>query len=212
MIERNGFLLIDTETSALMKFDLPADHPGQGRLAHLAMIECGPAPDFEVTRKVDFYVKPDGWSMTAGATAVNGLTNIFLWEQGIPIGEVLDAYAASILSGRSVVAFGAQFDCKVMRGELRWAGRDDLFEKTPNICLMRNMTRVCNLPQKKGKGLKWPKLEEAMQHYELPFEVTHTATNDVLAVHQLLCRINEEGELWEPTIHYSRNHAEAGEL
>ena len=201
-----GYLVIDTETSGLFDFSRAADGLEQGRLAQLAMIECEPGPDFEITRKVDFYVKPDGWLMSFDATRVNGLTDEFLEEKGIPIGEVLDNYTKSILEGRTVVAFGAQFDCKVMRGELRRAGRDDLFEQTPNICLMRIMTAVCAIPQKNGRGLKWPNLHEAMAHFDLPFEVTHQATNDVLATHQLMCKINEIGKLWDGKVHRAKNY------
>lgn len=201
------YLVIDTETNDLPDWDLPADHPDQPRLAQLAMIECEPGPDFEITGVRDFYVKPDGWLMSPGATAVNGLINESLEKDGIPIGQVLDVYEKSILEGRTIVAYGARFDCKVMRGEFRRAGRYDLFEQTPNICLKNIMTAICRIPQKNGRGLKWPKLQEAMAHFDLPFEVTHQATNDVLATYHLMCKINEIGKLLDGRVHYAKKRS-----
>jgi DNA polymerase III subunit epsilon len=199
-----GYLVIDTETSYLLD-GRPADAEGQGRLAQLAMIECESAPDFEITRKFDAYVKPDGWLMSPGATAVNHLDDKFLEENGVPVRHVLDVYERSIWEGRAVVAYGAQFDCKILRGELRRAGRDDLFEQTPNLCLKNIMTAICRIPQKNGRGLKWPKLEEAMAYFDLPFEATHNARNDALAAYELLRKINEIGELREPKVYYAKN-------
>jgi len=198
--------VIDTETSGLFDFSRAADGFEQGRLAQLAVILCESEPDFEITHKADFYVKPDGWLMSPDATRVNGLTDEFLEANGIPIAQILDFYAKAIHEGRGVVAFGAQFDCKVMRGELRRAGRDDLFNITPNTCLMRTMTGICRLTKSNGKGIKWPKLEEAMAYFDLPFEVTHHATNDVMAAYQIMCKLNEVGSLKEPIIHRAKKY------
>ncbi len=205
-MEGQRYLLIDCETSGLFDFSKPADGLEQGRLAQLAVILCESAPGFEITRKVDFYVKPNGWLMSPDATRVNGITDEFLAEHGHDVRHVLDFYEKAIMEGRTVVAFGAQFDCKVMRGEFRRAGRNDLFEVTNNLCLMRIMTAICKIPQKNGRGLKWPKLEEAMAYFEFPFEVTHRATNDVAAVYKLLHGINEIGELRDGKVHRAKNY------
>ncbi len=206
MMSTQRYLLIDTETSGLFDFSKPADGLEQGRLAQLAVILCESAPEFEITRKADFYVKPNGWLMSPDASRVNGLTDEFLAEHGHDVRHVLDFYEKEILEGRTVVSFGAQFDCKVMRGEFRRASRGDLFEITNNLCIMRIMTAICRIPQKNGRGLKWPKLEEAMAHFDLPFEVTHRATNDVAAVHQLMCKINEIDMLRDGKVHRAKNY------
>lgn len=138
-------LIIDTETSGLFDFKLAADDPSQPRLAHLAMIYAD--EEFNVEAVEDFYVRPDGWKMEPDATAVNGLTDEFLAEHGVGIAEVLQAYSLPVVKGRAVIAFNAQFDCKVMRGEFRRAGLPDLFEQTNNVCVMRPMVKLCGLKQ-----------------------------------------------------------------
>lgn len=127
-----SYLVIDAETSGLFKFrdadgkPVPADAPGQPRLASVAFIMVDPG--MTVISEREFLIKPDGWSLDAGAAAVNGLTMERLEAEGVPVGDVLDLYTNAISDERVVVAFNAQFDTKMMRGELRRAARPDLFE------------------------------------------------------------------------------------
>src|SRR5690606_7243060 len=121
----------DPETGA----PIPADDPRQPRLAHFNAVLL--SEDLEREVEIDMFVKPDGWEMPDEAGSVNGLTTQFLEENGLPVSRVLDAYEQIVEQGYILVAFNAQYDCKMMRGELRRAGRPDLFDVTPNICVMR---------------------------------------------------------------------------
>lgn len=199
----SNYLCIDTETSGLFDFSKPADAPGQPRLAHVSMIWLN--DDLEQIEEQDFYIKPEGWMMEAGASAVNGLTTEMLMEKGEPIAKVLDVYELAIKNGRVVVAFNAQFDTKVMRAELRRAGRDDLFEETPNICTMRELTGVCKIPKKSGNGYKFPKLSEACAHFKLVQGKQHTATDDNRMNAELLRKLRWLKLMPEPAVHFARN-------
>ena len=173
------FVVLDTETSALFDFSKPADAEGQPRLAHLALIYL----DFElnIEREVDLLIKPDGWTLEPGAAAINGLTLERLMVGGVPIAEALAEYSEAVKSGRVVVAYNAQFDTKVLRGELRRAAMPDLFMETRNICVMRGMTDICQIPYANGRaGFKFPKLAEALAHIgaSVAKEGAHTAMGD----------------------------------
>jgi DNA polymerase III epsilon subunit-like protein len=173
------FAVIDCETSALFDFSKPADAEGQPRLAHLAMILVD--SEFNIQSEYDRFIKPDGWTIDPGAAAVNGLTLDRLMADGVPVREALDEYTRLVKAGRVIVAFSAQFDTKVLRGELRRAGMDDLFMDTRNICVMRGMTDVCQLPYANGRaGFKFPKLAEALAYIGAPVadEGAHTAMGD----------------------------------
>ena len=197
----------DTETSGLFDFSKGAHEEGQPRLAALSLIRC--TPGFAVTRQELYYVKPDGWTMHEEASRINGLTTDFLLEHGRPIAEVLDAYEAVLNEGRALLAFNAQFDTKVMRGELRRAGRDDRFEKTPNTCVMRKCIGVCKIPKKDGRGYKFPKLAEAMQHFKLPQPEAHTAGGDALAAVMLARMLSQIGIDLSPEVHFAKRRPEA---
>lgn len=204
------FLIIDTETNDLPNYKLAADDDAQPRLAELAMIRVDLVDGvWKAIHEHDQFVKPDGWLMKEGATAANGLTTEFLLENGVPLVEILRAYSDAIKEGRAVIAHNAQFDLKIMRGELRRNGMDDLFEFTPNTCTMRALTPICNVPFANGRrGAKWPTMAEAMNHFEIPFEgQQHTALADARGVFQLFMKLKEIDALPEPVVHYAKGRA-----
>lgn len=200
------FAIIDTETNGLFRFKdangvpIPADDPSQPRLAHLAMILAD--EHLAEERTIDLYVKPDGWSMTPEAAAVNGLSDEFLEQSGVPIAEVLEQYAAVIDAGYVIVAFNAQFDTKQMRGELRRAGMDDRFERTPNICAMRASMGLG--VKKAGGGKGFPKLSDVCAHFGIDLTSAHTAGGDARACLEIFRRLHAMDALPEARVHYAK--------
>lgn len=196
------YVVIDTETSGLFDFSKPADADGQPRLAELAMILL--AENLSVESERDFLVKPVGWTIPPETTAINGLTQSYLEGKGVPIADVLNAYTAALDEGRAVVAFNAQFDTKVMRGELRRASISDRFEATPNICTMRASTDVCKIPSKRA-GWKFPKLAEACKHFKIEQPGSHTAMGDARSCVEIFRKLVELGVVPEARVHYATN-------
>ena len=107
--------------------------------------------------------------------------------------------------GYVIAAYNSQFDTKVLRGELRRAGREDRFEQTPNICIMRALTGVCKVPKKSGPGYKFPTMWEACRHFKLEQPDEHTALGDARMAAELLRRLAWLGLLPEPKVHYAKN-------
>lgn len=204
--DRVKYLVIDTETSGLSNFSLPAEDPSQPHLAELVMSPCD--ENFEPIMDAEqFLVKPDGWSMSDGAIHVTGLTDAKLYAEGVPVRHVLDRYAYWLDRGVIVVAHNAQFDAKVMRGELRRAGMDDRFMLTKTICTMRAMTDICQLPPKGNRpGYKWPTLTEAYQFVTKAKRVglAHTARHDVLDCTTLAHYLLIHHRLPEAKVHLKR--------
>jgi DNA polymerase III epsilon subunit-like protein len=199
------YIVMDVETSGLADFSKPADAEGQPRLAHLALIYLD--SEFNVERDYDVLIKPDGWTLEAGAAAVNGLTCERLLADGIPVVDALLEYTKAVETGRVVVAFNAVFDTKVMRGELRRAGMDDMFMKTRNICVMRAMTDVCQIPYANDRaGFKFPKLAEALAHIgSMSFtEDAHTAMADARGALEIMRWLAKNQMLSEPGIHLAK--------
>ena len=201
------YVIIDTETNGLFDFKKPADAEGQPRLAELAMILLD--ADLNVEAQHQIYIKPEGWEMTEEASKTNGLATEILMEKGRPVSEALNLYSHFVNQGRIIVAHNAQYDCKIMRGELRRAGMPDLFETTKNICTMRGLVEVCKIPPKGGKGgYKFPKLSEACVHFDIKLLGDHTAMGDALTVVQLLKRMVQLGVVPEAKVHYAKEAPE----
>jgi len=197
------YAVIDTETSGLFDFSKPAEADGQPRLASLAIILLDDA--FVETGRHDIFIKPDGWTMGTEAGSVNGLTNEILNERGIPILSALTVYNQILDQDRAIVAFNAQFDTKVMRGELRRAGLPDRFETTPNICVMRASTDIVKAPKKSGSGYKFPKLSEACAHFGIKIAEQHTAMGDAEAAAEVFRKLKALGACPDPEVHYATN-------
>lgn len=214
IVDRDRYLIVDTEGSGLFRFrdesgnPVPADAPGQPRLAELVMIYVD--ADLQVEHEYQTYIRPDGWEMSADATAVNQLTTEFLTERGIPIIEALALFRAAIVEDRRVVvAHNSQHDLKQLRGELRRVGWNDLFEQTRNICTMRGLTNVCRIPPNGGRGgYKFPKLSEACVHFGFEKLGDHSALNDARACLQLFRKMHELGVVPEAKIHLAKRPTE----
>lgn len=203
------FVVFDTETTGLFQFKdkvtgapIPADDPSQPRLASFAAI-LADERGIEIER-VKYFVKPDGWTINGTyAAKVNGLSDEFLNENGVPVAEVLNYWASLIDRGLIAAAFNAQFDCKMMRAELRRAGRDDLFEQTKNTCLMRALAPY------KDEGLcimrGMVKLSEACSYFGIINENAHDAMADAEAARCILERLVADRRLPEPKVHLAKS-------
>lgn len=203
------YAFIDTETTGLFDFSKPADADGQPRLAQLAMVFVD--DDMVETGAVEYLVKPDGWEMSEGAMKVHGITTEHLLEHGMPVADVLAAYSQAVEEGRIIVAFNAQYDLKVMRGEMRRAGIDDLFEQTPNICVMRAATDICRVPRANGRGFKFPKLSEACAHFEIENDAEHSAIGDARAALEIFRKLKPLGVLPDPKVYFAKRAPETSE-
>jgi DNA polymerase-3 subunit epsilon len=196
------YVCLDTETSGLFDFSKPADAEGQPRLAHLAMIFVD--ENLEEESVVDLLVKPEGWTMPPEVAAINHLPNELLLEKGLPVAHVLQAYTDAVDRGRIIVCHNSQYDTKIMRGELRRAGMDDRFERTPNICVMRALTDICQIPKANGKGFKFPKLSEAMAHFKIEQHGAHSAGGDARSALELFRKLKELGRCPEPAVNFAK--------
>ena len=208
-------LFFDTETTGLLDFKLPADHPAQPRIASIAAVlfDDGRVP---VGTMHDF-VRPDGWAVPPDVTRINGLTTQRLAEIGIPIAEALANFLALYERADELIAYGAEFDLKMLRGELRRAGLPDHYKGKPAKCAMRRATHACRMPPTQAmlaagrKTNKTPKLTEA---HEIilgsPVAGAHDALNDVMALSRIWFRLVDNPE-WRRELAAERQAREAAE-
>jgi DNA polymerase-3 subunit epsilon len=179
--------VIDSETTGLFDYSKRADEDGQPWLASLAIITL--TDDLREESVSDWFVKPDGWSMSEEAGKINGLTDAVLMERGVPVVEVLGEYVRLIDEGYVIAGFGVAYDLKVLRGALRRAGMPDRFEDTLSFCVMQALTDVCKVPRVKSRGYKWPKLSEACNHFGIEQPAAHSSLGDTKSTAELLRKL-----------------------
>jgi len=203
------YILIDIETNGLMDYKRPADAEGQPRIAEFAAILLDDSGEIE--SEFQRYILPDDWSMTPETTAVNLITDEVLRAEGVPIKEVLDFYDLHIRAGRPMVAFGAQFDGKLMRSEFRRAGRDDLFEITPNLCLMRTARDFAKsigreIVKAGGSQKGWPKLTDFCNFCGVTVGKVHGGLEDARLAALCFRYMLDNGFDPAPTVHHAKDY------
>lgn len=201
-----SYFVFDVETTGLLNFKLPADHPDQPRLAAVTFIMVNER--LEVEDDQTFLVQPDGWTISEEITAINGLTTEECEQNGVPILQVLETYRVLVQDDHRVaVAFNAQFDLKQIRSELRRAGLPDLFEETPNICTMRPC-RGLGIEKINGKKGQ-PGLADCYRHFygTIP-EVQHRSHADATSCLMVFRKLVQLGLAPEALVHYAKERPE----
>lgn len=196
------YQVFDTETTGLFNFKIPADAPGQPRLVHAHFILTDSAGNPVSSR--DFIVHPDEtWSdedyenLEAAAKAAHGLTREILEAkkaagETVPLSDVLDFWEGLLDRGEIPVAYNSQYDTKVMRAELRRAGRDDRFDRTPNICVMWGLADAA--------GTNRMNLTRALALIGETLENAHTADADCEGARKVLKHLLDTGQCPEPIV------------
>jgi DNA polymerase III epsilon subunit-like protein len=194
-----SYCLFDTETDGLPRYTHDEDAAGQPHVAEFGAVLLHP----DLSRKaiIHHYVKPDGWEMPADVTAINGLTNEFLHENGIPIAEVVDKWEGLINQGYIFGAHNVAFDLFMMRGAMKRLGRPTLSRKTFAVCTMRMAAPIIKLPAKSGRGWKPPKLQEALTRFGIKARdgQMHTGAEDVILLQDLFASLVAAGAKIEPS-------------
>jgi DNA polymerase-3 subunit epsilon len=188
-------LCIDSETSGLIRDDLPADDPSQPHIcqigAHLFDPEFRPINIFEVL------IKPESWTVEPEAYAVHGIEEIQCVRFGIDIRVALAMLQQLAAKARVIVAHHMNFDRKVVAAQLAKVGSDGQWwqrQASKFRCTMELSTDHCRIP---GEfGLKFPSLEEAFCHFHpgVEFHTTHRAGEDIracAAIYKALLAANE---------------------
>jgi DNA polymerase-3 subunit epsilon len=177
-----GFVLLffDTETSGLpRRWNAPtSDLANWPRLVQLGWVLV--SPDGQEEARSCRLVKPEGLTISYGATRQHGISTEYALRHGEPLQEVLDEFRAALENVTQVVGHNISFDLNIVGAELLRQGWVNALVTRPSICTMREGTDYCQLPGR--YGYKWPTLTEL--HFKLfgtEFESAHDALADTEA-------------------------------
>ncbi|MFH0924004.1 MAG: 3'-5' exonuclease, partial [Candidatus Falkowbacteria bacterium] len=137
-------------------------------------------------------IKPEGFEIPEGASAVHGITTARAEEEGILLDEALFEFAKAIENSRILVAHNMSFDEKIMGAEfLRKEINSKLFDRF-KICTMHGSTNFCQIEN--GFGYKWPKLIELHEKlFDSGFDGAHDALADVRACARCFFELKDRG-------------------
>lgn len=186
--------LFDTETSGLIRKDLPADDPSQPHICQIGVKRFDGAG--RVVGSFTALIQPDGWSMEPEAQAVHGIREIDCVRHGIPLVRALAAFAAHIEASMIVAAHNLAFDRQMVDVALKRVGAKAgwwLAKKSAFRCTMESAVPLCQL---QGEyGWKYPSLEEAHQILvpTIPYTPAHNVDDDIAATHRVYRAIDAAG-------------------
>lgn len=195
-------LILDAETSDLLKRGIELADPSQPWLVSLAAILCeddGTEREFFYTR-----IRSDGRAIQPGAAAVHGIGSREASRAGVSEVTALGMLIGFAAQATRLVGHSIEFDRDVILASLRRLGRDDRMLVRPGLEIVDTMkaaTPICRLPGPILGQFKWPSLDEASQIIlgRPPREGHHTAWDDATRTRDLYVQLNRLDVL-EPAV------------
>jgi len=127
----------------------------------------------------DYVIKPVGFIIPTGASAVHKITTEKALEIGSDLLTILKAFSSSVNACGLLVAHNYSYDYNIMGSELLRNGLENSLYEKEHTCTMNASTEFCKIPG--PYGYKWPKLEEL---YKILFDESfnaHDALDDIRA-------------------------------
>lgn len=173
----NAALFYDSETTGMVLFKEPSEHPNQPHIVQLAA--CLVDLDTRKTiASMDVIVKPVGWTISDEVSAIHGITTERAMDVGIPEEMAIDMLMA-LWSERLRVGHNESFDARIVRIAQSRFGKSES-ELTQWKAGQSECTCWLARPHTKLEKNKLPKLGEAYQHFMgTPLEHAHSAMADV---------------------------------
>jgi DNA polymerase-3 subunit alpha len=176
------FLIFDTETTGLPKRNNAPieDLDNWPRLVQLAW----ELHDIEgnLVEAKNYIVKPEGFTIPYGAEKVHGISTDKAIKEGYGLPFVLDEFEKDLENTRLVIGHNIEFDLNILAAEFLRLKRNNLLEKTPDLCTKIETTDFCQIPGGRGGSYKWPTLNELYHKlFSEGFDEAHNASADVAA-------------------------------
>ena len=187
-------LFFDTETTGMVMWKSPHNHPSQPQPIQLACVlraDCG-----TTVASLQTVIKTHGKEIHPKAEATHGISKEMADSCGVSRTSAVDMFLDMLDVADSVVAHNAAFDVKIMRAAAFSVGIEgDIFAETNIVCTKDLSTPVLCIPNKHVKGtFKWPSLEECMQYfYQESIEGAHDAMVDVEALIRVYDALDKVG-------------------
>lgn len=194
------YLLIDTETSGLLKRGVPLELPEQPWIVSIAaqLIDS----EGNELASLNTRIRAAGRSIADDAKAVHGISSREAGRGGVAEKSALRLLCGSqslCSQARFVIGHGLQFDKDVITGSLMRNGWEAAVWLRPGLqfcCTMLAAAPFCKLPSEHDSGgYRWPSLDDACRILlgQEPRAGHHTAMDDLGRCRELFFWLRSHG-------------------
>lgn len=189
---------VDTETSGLIKRELPLDHDGQPWIVSCAAEIC--RMNGETVNFFHSNIRAEGRKIEAKAEEVHGISATDAGKDGDPQVVTLGMLCSFARRSLYMVGYGLRgFDKKIVESLLMRMQKDTKLWVRPGlefVDIIHATAEFCKIPSEHESGtFKWPTLDEACQIMfgEEPRGKRHNCWDDVQRTRRIFFRLREMG-------------------
>lgn len=173
-------LFFDTESSGLPKHkDYKQKQPWVVQLAMILSTED------KIYAETSLIIRSEKRNIEKGALNVHGINTNTSDNCGISEGTACFVFLELMLNCDEIVCHNVKFDRLLVAHMLHsngFSSKAEFLFGYDSYCTMNNGVDICKIPRPRGRGLKWPTLQELhMQLFGEGFEGAHDALADVKA-------------------------------
>ncbi len=127
------------------------------RMVQIAWVVCD--KDHLPLVRHNYIIKPEGYEISYDMERLHKISTEVAREQGVPLKEALEKFAADVKEAKYVVAHNMAYCEKVVGAEFIRSGMNHRLFESERYCTMQESTHFCKLPGRQGR-YKWPSLRE----------------------------------------------------
>jgi DNA polymerase-3 subunit epsilon len=190
-------LIFDTETTGMVNWKAPPEHPSQPDLVQIAMMLVE-TEGWQVKSKVSLIIQlADGVTIEPEAEKTHGISSETCARYGVAPIVAVSLFNQLCMQSDAIVAHNMSFDESIMKTALfRLGNKPDRMQGKKLVCTKEATTEILKLPG--NYGYKWPTLAEAYRHYTgLEIVGAHDALADTEACLAVFRALLEKGEIEE---------------
>ncbi len=187
-------LFFDTETTGVPKdykapFTNTANWPRMIQLAYIITKEDG-----TILKEYDELIKPVGFVIPEQAQKIHGISTEMALKSGVDLQKAIAEFWIDLNQVHTIVAHNLAYDYNIIGAEWVRTGKKQKSAPKNKICTMESTTKFVGIPNPKGVGFKWPKLQEL--YFELfgeEFDNAHNALVDIRATAKCFFELKNRG-------------------
>jgi len=182
-------LYFDTETTGVIpKSETRLEH--MPRIVQVAALLCN--DDMDEVMHFNAIIKPEGFTIPSGASAIHGITTEFADRVGLPLLTVMAFLSSLATKADVIVAHNLAYDYPVFCGEIMRINRPNRMENKKRFCTMLGAMPIVKKPSRYpsvSQPYGWPSL---MESHEFLIGSKFSGAHDALADVRACQRIHQE--------------------